>query len=86
MIGQDPFDIEKIWEQFHKSSQTYTAHVFQHPGTLQGQVLGAIEMACWDVIGKALNKPVYMLLGGRRNEKLRAYTYLYGWACCAEAG
>ncbi len=34
-------------------------------------------MACWDIIGKAANKPVYELLGGLVNERLRSYTYLY---------
>ena len=40
-------------------------------------VLSAIETACWDIVGKALNKPVYELLGGQIHEKLRSYTYLY---------
>jgi 2-dehydro-3-deoxyphosphogalactonate aldolase len=38
--------------------------------------LSAIEMACWDIVGKALNQPVYNLLGGRYHEKLRAYAYM----------
>jgi len=80
VIGQDPFDVEKIWEALYKSTATYQSHIFQHPGTISGQVLGAVEMACWDIVGKTLNKPIYMLLGGRRNERLRAYTYLYDWA------
>ena len=40
-------------------------------------VLSGLEMACWDIIGKAANKPVYELLGGIVREKLRSYTYLY---------
>jgi len=40
-------------------------------------VLSAIETACWDIVGKELNKPVYELLGGQIHEKLRSYTYLY---------
>jgi L-alanine-DL-glutamate epimerase-like enolase superfamily enzyme len=40
-------------------------------------VLSGIEMACWDIVGKALDKPVYELLGGRVHEGLRSYTYLY---------
>jgi galactonate dehydratase len=40
-------------------------------------ILSGIEMACWDIIGKELNKPVYELLGGQVHEKLRSYTYLY---------
>ena len=34
-------------------------------------------MACWDIIGKAANKPIYELIGGKVHEKLRSYTYLY---------
>ena len=43
---------------------------------MQGAV-SALEMACWDIIGKAAGKPVYELLGGRVHETLRTYTYLY---------
>ena len=38
---------------------------------------GWIEPACWDIVGKALDKPVYELLGGRVHERLRSYSYLY---------
>jgi len=34
-------------------------------------------MACWDIVGKAANQPVYKLLGGQVHERLRAYTYIY---------
>ena len=37
----------------------------------------ALEIACWDIIGKEANKPVYKLLGGQVHETLRTYTYLY---------
>src|SRR5918992_1222822 len=40
-------------------------------------ILSGIEMACWDIVGKALNKPVYELLGGQVHDRLRSYTYLY---------
>jgi galactonate dehydratase len=79
VIGEDPFDIEKIWEALYKSTKEYSAHFFQHPGILTGQVMAAYEMACWDIVGKALHQPVYRLLGGKKNGKLRAYTYLYDW-------
>jgi L-alanine-DL-glutamate epimerase-like enolase superfamily enzyme len=42
-----------------------------------GSILSGIEMACWDIAGKATGKPVYDLLGGRVHERLRAYTYIY---------
>ena len=40
-------------------------------------VLSGLEIACWDVIGKAANKPIYELIGGKVHNKLRSYTYLY---------
>ena len=81
VVGQDPFNIERIWEELYKGIPHTGAgsHQLQHPGTFHGQVVGALEMACWDIVGKALNKPIYMLLGGVKNEKLRAYTYIYDW-------
>lgn len=69
--GNDPHDIENLWRRVYSSGFT------QHPDlTLMG-VLSAIEMACWDIIGKEANKPVYKLLGGQVHERLRAYTYIY---------
>jgi 2-dehydro-3-deoxyphosphogalactonate aldolase len=40
-------------------------------------IISGLEMACWDIIGKAVDQPVYNLLGGKVNERLRSYTYLY---------
>jgi 2-dehydro-3-deoxyphosphogalactonate aldolase len=69
--GNDPHDIETMWRRVYSSGFT------QHPDlTLMG-VLSALEMACWDIIGKEANKPVYKLLGGQVHERLRAYTYIY---------
>jgi galactonate dehydratase len=69
--GEDPHDIEKIWRRVYSSGYS------QHPDlTLMG-VLSALEMACWDIIGKAAGQPVYKLLGGRVHERLRTYTYIY---------
>ena len=69
--GNDPHDIEAMWRRVYSSGFT------QHPDlTLMG-VLSALEMACWDIIGKEAGKPVYKLLGGRVHERLRAYTYIY---------
>jgi 2-dehydro-3-deoxyphosphogalactonate aldolase len=69
--GQDPHDIEAMWRRVYSSGFT------QHPDlTLMG-VLSALEMACWDIVGKEANQPVYKLLGGQVHERLRAYTYIY---------
>jgi 2-dehydro-3-deoxyphosphogalactonate aldolase len=39
--------------------------------------MSALEMACWDIVGKSVQQPVYKLLGGQVHERLRTYTYLY---------
>ncbi len=71
VIGSDPFKIERLWRIIYSSGFT------QRPDTSILGILSGIEMACWDIIGKELGKPVYELLGGRVHEKLRSYTYLY---------
>jgi galactonate dehydratase len=71
VMGADPFKTERLWRTVYASGYTLRPDV-----SIMG-VLSAIEMACWDIIGKALDKPVYELLGGQVHDKLRAYTYLY---------
>jgi L-alanine-DL-glutamate epimerase-like enolase superfamily enzyme len=69
--GRDPFHIEALWRETHGSGFTL------RPDLSLMSVLSGLEMACWDIIGKSVNKPVYDLLGGRVHERLRCYTYLY---------
>ncbi|MGA2776956.1 MAG: mandelate racemase/muconate lactonizing enzyme family protein [Steroidobacteraceae bacterium] len=69
--ARDPFQIEAIWRETYGSGFTLRPDV-----SLMG-VLSALEMACWDIIGKAVEQPIYNLLGGKVNERLRSYTYLY---------
>jgi galactonate dehydratase len=69
--GRDPHDIEALWRR------VYSAGFTQHPDLTVMGVLSALEMACWDIIGKAANQPVYKLLGGQVHDALRAYTYIY---------
>jgi 2-dehydro-3-deoxyphosphogalactonate aldolase len=71
VVGADPFRVERLWRTVYASG--YTA---RPDSTLVG-VLSGIELACWDLVGKAVEKPVYELLGGRVHERLRTYTYLY---------
>ena len=71
VMGMDPFKIEKLWRIIYSSGYTQRSDL-----SVMG-VLSAIEMSCWDIIGKALDKPVYELLGGQVHERLRSYTYLY---------
>jgi 2-dehydro-3-deoxyphosphogalactonate aldolase len=71
VIGANPFDIERLWRTLYSSGYA------QHPDLIMMGVISAIEMACWDIVGKALNQPIYNLLGGQYHQKLRSYTYLY---------
>jgi L-alanine-DL-glutamate epimerase-like enolase superfamily enzyme len=69
--GADPHRIEQLWRK------TYGAGYTMRPDVTVMGVLSGLEMACWDIVGKAANQPVYQLLGGLVNERLRSYTYLY---------
>lgn len=71
VLETDPFKIERLWRVIYSSGYT------QRPDPSLIGVLSGIEMACWDIVGKELNKPIYELLGGQVHEKLRSYTYLY---------
>ena len=69
--GIDPFHIESLWRKVYSSGYS------QRPDPSLIGVLSGIEIALWDILGKATDKPVYELLGGRVHEKLRSYTYIY---------
>jgi galactonate dehydratase len=71
VLGADPFRIETLWRTVYGRGYSHRPDI-----SLMG-VLSGIEMAMWDIVGKAVNKPVYELLGGRVHEKLRTYTYIY---------
>jgi len=71
VIDSDPFKVERLWRTLYSSGYS------QHPDLTMMGVISALEMACWDIIGKALNQPIYNLLGGQVHERLRSYTYLY---------
>ena len=69
-IGMDPFQIELIIQKMSRD-------VYSDGGQLHMAAVAAIEVACWDVIGKYLNQPIYNLMGGRCHERLKAYAN--GW-------
>ena len=69
--GRDPFQIESIWRDSYGSGFSLRPDL-----SLMGVVSG-LEMACWDIIGKSVEQPVYNFLGGKVHERLRSYTYLY---------
>lgn len=70
-VGNHPFHIEQMWRNAYGAGYTL------RPDISLNSVMSGLEMACWDICGKSLGKPVYELLGGQVQPKLRSYTYLY---------
>ena len=68
---RDPHQIEDIWRKTYASG--YTAR----PDASLVGVLSGLEIACWDIIGKAAGRPVYDLMGGKCRDRIRSYTYIY---------
>lgn len=69
--GADPHRIEMLFRKVHGAGFS------QRPDPTVMGVFSGLEMACWDIIGKAADRPVYDLLGGRVHDRLRSYSYIY---------
>jgi len=69
-VGTDPREPSELWERLHKALYLTTDGSALH-------ALAGIEIACLDILGKSLNKPLHELLGGARRTKIRAYAN--GW-------
>jgi len=67
VVGSDPFDYEQIWNAMW--AKTY---YYGRTGPVM-HVMSGIDMAIWDIMGKATGKPVHKLLGGSYTDKVRAY-------------
>jgi len=70
IIGFDPFDIEALVTRMFRDD-------FVRAGVVASCGIGTVEMACWDIIGKACGQPVYRLLGGKVRDRIKAYAN--GW-------
>ncbi|MFC1561193.1 mandelate racemase/muconate lactonizing enzyme family protein [Candidatus Latescibacterota bacterium] len=67
IIGQDPTEIERLWRRLYfRNSQLNT-------GGAEMRIMAAVNCAQWDILGKAAGMPVYKLLGGKSQQKLRIY-------------
>ena len=67
LLNEDPFDVERLWDIMWRSTMSYGR---------KGVVIHAIsgvDLALWDIIGKALDMPVYKLLGGETKQRIPAY-------------
>jgi mannonate dehydratase len=71
LIGRDPRNTEDIWHYFYRG-------VYWRRGAVSMTALSAIDMALWDIKGKALDTPLYNLLGGKSREKILVYCHANG--------
>ncbi len=71
MQDENPENIELMFRR------AYSAGFTQRPDLSVMGAFSGLEIACWDILGKARDRPVWALLGGRVNERLRSYSYLY---------
>lgn len=73
LIGEDPFDSEYLWQKMYRRT-----HAWGRKG-IGMTAISAVDIALWDLMGKAVGRPVFKLLGGRTKEKIRCYaSKLYG--------
>jgi L-alanine-DL-glutamate epimerase-like enolase superfamily enzyme len=67
LVGKDPSDIELIWEMLYRASLPYGRR------GVAVEVISAVDIALWDIAGKAVGKPVYKLVGGKTKERIPVY-------------
>ena len=70
VIGSDPFNTEDLYQRMFRDD-------YGRAGEIVATGISVVEIACWDIIGKALDQPVYRLLGGACRDKIKAYAN--GW-------
>jgi len=66
LLGRDPSDIEGIWQTLYRVPRW-------RGGPILNSAISAIEIALWDIVGKALGVPIYKLLGGAARQRIRLY-------------
>jgi mannonate dehydratase len=71
LIGKDPFNTEDIWHFFYRG-------VYWKRGSVAMTSISAIDMALWDIKGKALNTPLYNLIGGKSRDRILVYCHANG--------
>jgi L-alanine-DL-glutamate epimerase-like enolase superfamily enzyme len=67
VVGEDPFETEKLWYKM------YQANIYSGRGGAAFHAISGIDMALWDIKGKALGLPVWKLLGGGFRSRIRCY-------------
>jgi L-rhamnonate dehydratase len=67
VVGENPFDVELLWEKMFRSTLNYGRK------GLVLEAISAVDIAIWDILGKATGQPLYNLLGGETRDRLRLY-------------
>lgn len=67
LLGRDPFDVELLWESMYRGTLNYGRK------GLVIEAISAVDIALWDIIGKATGQPVYKLLGGKTRDRIPVY-------------
>ena len=67
LVGENPFEVERLWEKMYRQT------IFFGRRGAAIHAMSAVDIALWDIMGKALGKPVYELLGGAYRKEIRAY-------------
>jgi galactonate dehydratase len=70
ILGSDPFNVEDLVQRMFRND-------FARAGEIAMSAISTVEVACWDIMGKALGQPVYKLLGGAVRDRIKAYAN--GW-------
>ena len=71
IVGRDPFNTEDIWQYLYRGP-------YWRRGPVTMAAIAAVDVALWDIKGKALNTPVYNLLGGKSREGVLVYCHAFG--------
>ena len=82
LLGRDPRDIEALWQEM------FLAVSFPGWAGAEMRAISAVDVALWDLAGKALGEPVWRLLGGKCRDRIRTYNTCYDhvWDFTADAG
>ena len=72
LIGRDPARIEDTWQYLYRGA-------YWRRGPVTMTSVGAVDLALWDIKGKAAGQPVYQLLGGAVRDRVLSYTHATGW-------
>jgi L-alanine-DL-glutamate epimerase-like enolase superfamily enzyme len=91
LVGRDPGDVTALWEAIYNGTRAHYVPAHGRTFPIVGRrgitvsALSGIDIALWDLLGKALGQPVWRLLGGRLRERIPAYAS-GGWAPVGEVG